>query len=657
MARRGHTVFGFSRDFYDLESLGLILYFDPDHRHVLFHLDVRDDEAVSLFAHNDIGLVGVPDIIGGACGYRNLYGQGYRVSIDALSTALFNNGLSCGACYEIKCADDLQWCLPGSVIVTATNFWPPNNGLLSTVGGWCNPPLKHFNLSQPVFQHIAKYKAGIIPVMYRSLGADCNGIILGPLSPPSPSSALQPPNPSAPSPPNNDDWLADSIIYYASLLSTSLFAFTILLITVNKHMKQYSSDANSSFSISFGILNLKDNLQGSRMRVIVARNDLRFRLQTRATILIQARTRIASTVKAIVDERIGNGEVSNKQGDFLQILLSANTLSDNEKLSFVDCHENALFFKAQDPASPALLLRHLQLLHASNRPQPHPRHSPAASHSYAAAAAAIVFLFLLFLHLHFSELHPVAIPPPQIPLLHPSPPPPPPPPTPPLPATTNLAELFHVAELHFSADNESHSRLSALHLLERSLVPNPPAVDKSNEMKCPAAVMREVVKYLKDGAGARAATKVLLALCLAEGNREVAVEAGAVGEVVEALAELEGAAAERALAALELLCMVAEGAAELRAHALAVPMLVEVMGKGVGGRGRECAISALSVVFGGGGRVEASAEAVARAVVLAMQGAECTARGRRKGRSCSGCCRRVGPRMVVVVVVVGPDML
>ncbi|KAK9152104.1 hypothetical protein Syun_010413 [Stephania yunnanensis] len=51
---------------------------------------------------------------------------------------------------------------------------------------------------------------------------------------------------------------------------------------------------------------------------------------------LQSRTRIASTVKAIVDERIGNGEVSNKQGDFLQILLSANTLSDNEKLSFVD---------------------------------------------------------------------------------------------------------------------------------------------------------------------------------------------------------------------------------------------------------------------------------------------------------------------------------
>ncbi|KAK9087285.1 hypothetical protein Syun_029679 [Stephania yunnanensis] len=47
-------------------------------------------------------------------------------------------------------------------------------------------------------------------------------------------------------------------------------------------------------------------------------------------------TKIASIVKAIVDEKIGNDEVSNKQGDFLQILLFANTLSDNEKLTFVD---------------------------------------------------------------------------------------------------------------------------------------------------------------------------------------------------------------------------------------------------------------------------------------------------------------------------------
>ncbi|KAK9151665.1 hypothetical protein Syun_009974 [Stephania yunnanensis] len=63
MARRGHTVFA-SLVISTTSNLGLILYSDLDHRHILFHLDVRDDEVVSLFVHNAIGLVGVSDIIG-----------------------------------------------------------------------------------------------------------------------------------------------------------------------------------------------------------------------------------------------------------------------------------------------------------------------------------------------------------------------------------------------------------------------------------------------------------------------------------------------------------------------------------------------------------------------------------------------------------------
>ena len=129
----------------------------------MVHISQKDSV---LIAKSKLPLFNVAE---GACGYGDLHRATYGKYSAGLSSMLFNRGSTCGACFEVRCVDHILWCLQGSppVILTATDFCPPNYGLSSDYGGWCNFPKEHFEMSEAAFAEIAEKKADIVPVQHR----------------------------------------------------------------------------------------------------------------------------------------------------------------------------------------------------------------------------------------------------------------------------------------------------------------------------------------------------------------------------------------------------------------------------------------------------------------------------------------------------------
>ncbi|KAL0383842.1 UNVERIFIED_CONTAM: Expansin-A20 [Sesamum radiatum] len=105
----------------------------------------------------------------GACGFGDLHKTSYGKYSTGLSGMLFNRGSSCGACFEVRCADNMLWCLQRSpsIVLTATDFCPPNYGLPADYGGWCNFPRAHFQMPEAAFSLIAQQKVDVVSIQYR----------------------------------------------------------------------------------------------------------------------------------------------------------------------------------------------------------------------------------------------------------------------------------------------------------------------------------------------------------------------------------------------------------------------------------------------------------------------------------------------------------
>ncbi|BBN05034.1 expansin [Marchantia polymorpha subsp. ruderalis] len=120
----------------------------------------------------------VADTMGGACGYGNLISRGYGLHTSALSSSLFNSGLTCGACFKVRCkAASSMRChaTAGSITVTATDLYSENLATLIEDERRSNPSQPQFDLAVSAFQMLARPMVGLIPIEYQRVPCEKEG--------------------------------------------------------------------------------------------------------------------------------------------------------------------------------------------------------------------------------------------------------------------------------------------------------------------------------------------------------------------------------------------------------------------------------------------------------------------------------------------------
>uniref|UniRef100_A0A7N0ZVC9 Expansin n=1 Tax=Kalanchoe fedtschenkoi TaxID=63787 RepID=A0A7N0ZVC9_KALFE len=104
------------------------------------------------------------------CGFENQ--TEYKGMTVAVSAAMYENGKTCGACFEIRC-NGSSACLPKTIQVTAAKSCAAS--YFNGTRNWCQEPRKHFELPTSIFSSISNDEGAVVPVQFRRVTCDRQG--------------------------------------------------------------------------------------------------------------------------------------------------------------------------------------------------------------------------------------------------------------------------------------------------------------------------------------------------------------------------------------------------------------------------------------------------------------------------------------------------